>query len=154
MSITRDCSEEGGDSEGSDSDEGKSALLDSGGALVGGRDEEQEGGSEHGAGAKESEGQADSRRCQEVDGDTRTCLNGEEEVVEALIEGHFLGGLRGFAVHTEDRQGARRPREGLDVEDEDVEGGGQEGRDHSEDQHRVILRKRSTECTPNYSPQA
>lgn len=91
MSITRDCSEEGGDSEGSDSDEGKSALLDSGGALVGGRDEEQEGGSEHGAGAKESEGQADSRRCQEVDGDTRTCLNGEEEVVEALIEGHFLG---------------------------------------------------------------
>ena len=70
MSITRDCSEEDDDSEGSDSDEGKSALLDRDGTLVGGGNEEQEGG------------------------------------------------------------------------------------DHSEDQHRGIFRKRSTECTPNYSRQA
>ncbi len=75
MSITRDCSEEDDDSEGSDSDEGKSALLDRDGTLVGGGNEEQE-------------------------------------------------------------------------------GGGQEGGDHSEDQHRGIFRKRSTECTPNYSRQA
>ena len=74
MRTTCEFSEEGADSESNDSDEGQEPLLDSGGALVGGRDEEQEGGSEHGAGAKESEGQADSRRCQEVDGDTRTCL--------------------------------------------------------------------------------
>ena len=75
MSITRDCSEEDDDSEGSDSDERQEPLLDRDGTLVGGGNEEQE-------------------------------------------------------------------------------GGGQEGRDHSEDQHRGIFRKRSTECTPNYSRQA
>ena len=48
MSITRDCSEEDDDSEGSDSDEGKSALLDRDGTLVGGGNEEQEGGGQEG----------------------------------------------------------------------------------------------------------
>ena len=75
MRTTCEFSEEDDDSEGSDSDEGKSALLDRGGTLVGGGNEEQE-------------------------------------------------------------------------------GGGQEGCDHSEDQHRGIFRKRSTECTPNYSRRA
>ena len=75
MRTTCELSEEGADSQSSDSDEGQESLLDRGGALVGGRNEEQK-------------------------------------------------------------------------------GGGQEGRDHSEDQHRGIFRKRSTECTPNYSRQA
>lgn len=154
MRTTCEFSEEGADSQSSDSDEGKSALLDRDGTLVGGRHEEQEGGDEHGADTEERQGQADSRRCQEVDSNACEYLDGEEEVVEALMKGHFLGGLGGLTVHAEDGQGARRPREGLDVEDEDVEGGGQEGRDHSEDQHRGIFRKRSTECTPNYSRQA
>ena len=70
MRTTCEFSEEGADSQSSDSDEGKSALLDRDGTLVGGGNEEQE------------------------------------------------------------------------------------GRDHSEDQHRGIFRKRSTECTPNYSRQA
>ena len=83
-----------------------------------------------------------SARVRPAVGDAREGLNGKEEVVEALIEGHFLGGLRGFAVHAEDGQGARGPREGLDVEDEDVEGGGQEGCDHSDEEHGGLSVKR------------
>lgn len=137
MRITCEFSDEGGNSESSDGDEGQEPLLDRGGALVGGGNEEQEGGGEHGADTKERESQADSRGRQEVDGNARECLDGEEEVVEALIKGHFLGRLGRFAIHAEDGQGARGPREGLDVEDKDVEGGGQEGCDHSDDQHEV-----------------
>ena len=138
LRITCEFSEEGAGSESSDGDEGQEPLLDRCGALVGGRDEEQEGSGEHGADTKEREGQADSRGCQVVGGDSSEGLNGEEEVVETLIEGHFLGRLRGFAIHTEDGQGARGPREGLDVEDEDVEGGGQEGCNHSDEEHGAL----------------
>ena len=135
--ITCEFSEEGNGSKSGDGDEGEEPLLDRGGALIGGRHEEQEGGGEHGADTKKHEGQADRARGQEVDGHARECLDGEEEVVEALIEGHFLGGLRGFAIHAEDGQGARGPREGLDVEDDNMEGGSQEGCDHSKDQHEA-----------------
>ena len=55
MSITRDCSEEDDDSEGSDSDEGKSALLDRDGTLVGGGNEEQEGGGQEGCNHSDEE---------------------------------------------------------------------------------------------------
>ena len=127
--------EEGTSRESDDGEKRQEPLLDRRGALVGGRDEEQEGGGQHGADTKKHEGQADRARCQVVDGDASEGLDGEEEVVEALIEGHFLGRLGGFAVHAEDGQGARGPREGLDVEDEHVEGGGQEGCDHSDEEH-------------------
>ena len=61
----------------------------------------------------------------------------EEQGYRSLIKGHFLGDLSRFAVDPEDGQGARGPREGLDIEDKDVEGGSQEGRNHSENQHEI-----------------
>ena len=98
--------------------------------------------------------EADGRRGQEVDGDAYKCLNGKEQVVKALIKGHFFGGLSRFTVHPEDGQGARGPREGLNIEDEDVEGGGQEGRNHSENQHGVSFVDVSLNWTPTYCAQA
>ena len=150
MQLLEECT----GSEGGNGQKRQEPLLDRGGALVGGRGKEQEGGGQHGTDTKKREGQAGSRRRQEVDGDAREGLNGKEEVVEALIEGHFLGGLRGFAVHAKDGQGARGPREGLDVEDEDVEGGGQEGCDHSDNQHEVSFVDVSLNWTPTYSAHA
>lgn len=131
--------EEDGCAEGGDGEEGKGSLFDGGGAFIGGGGQEKERCGEHGAGSVQDEGEPDDGGGEDVQGDAAQGLEGKEEVVKALVEGEFLGCLRVFWAHGEDGEAAGGPGEGFDVEDDDMQGCGSGGCDHSGDEHAWLF---------------
>ena len=91
---------------------------------------------QHGPGPGQDEGGAELHVPQGRQGDSSQRLEGQEEVVEALVEGveGVWPGLLGRTSEGLAGQGPL-PGDGLHVEDEDVECGGQDGEDHGGGQH-------------------
>jgi hypothetical protein len=97
-------------------------------------------GGEHRAGARQQQGRAHGHRAREHEHRAEPREDGEEEVVEALVEGERPGRLDLLGALVAEHLLRLRPAPGerLQAEDDHVQRGGGEGQDRAEGEHRDL----------------